>query len=200
MIIKKTFKEWDYEAIWDIIEGETYPYFQWQEEPGGHNYPHRYEIILIVNPKEGGVVYGEGIYEEGEEVEIAAEAKQGWEFIEWTGDIKYADNPEQASATVTMPAEDIALTANFKDVVYVKDIVEADVKVFPNPARNKIFIKSNELIKQIRLVNSSGQVVKNIAVDAHRAKLNVNSLTSGIYFVQAYSDKGVSTLRIKVFR
>ncbi len=115
MILQGTFTGWDFETIWSILEAETYPYLQWQGEPGSHNYPYgKYKITLFADPEEGGVVYGAGLYDAGEVVEIIAEPGEGWQFIEWTGDIQHVDNPGQATATVTMPAEDITLTANFE--------------------------------------------------------------------------------------
>lgn len=72
-----------------------------------------YDLVIVPNPEEGGTVEGEGEYYMDEEVEIFAEANKGWEFIDWAGDIEYADDPGSAVTTVTMPAEDISLTAVF---------------------------------------------------------------------------------------
>ena len=42
-----------------------------------------YEINLKLASDEGGTLSGEGLYEEGEEVTVRAEAKEGYEFIAW---------------------------------------------------------------------------------------------------------------------
>lgn len=34
-----SFRDWDMEDVWAIVHEETYPYLQWQREPGDHNYP-----------------------------------------------------------------------------------------------------------------------------------------------------------------
>ena len=73
-----------------------------------------YNLTLTASPEEGGTVSGEGVYAEGQQVEIAAMPVTAWLFMEWTGDVAFLDDPGSATATVTMPAEDIALTANFE--------------------------------------------------------------------------------------
>jgi len=75
-----------------------------------------FDLSLNVNPSESGTITGTGQYAEGEQVNINATANPGWEFVNWTGDVAFLDNPGSANATVTMPAQDIALTANFETV------------------------------------------------------------------------------------
>ncbi len=72
-----------------------------------------YNLTLNADPEEGGTAEGEGEFFYGEKVEISAHTEEGWEFVEWTGDIEHVDDPESATATVTMPAADVTLTANF---------------------------------------------------------------------------------------
>ncbi len=84
-----------------------------------------YHLTLGANPEEGGNLAGEGEYNMGEEVEIVAEANEGWEFVEWTGDTEHVDDPGSATAIVTMPAENVNLTANF-NMLYYQLSLEAD--------------------------------------------------------------------------
>jgi uncharacterized protein (TIGR02145 family) len=39
LVSQATFTGWDFEELWSIQEGETYPYFQYQGEAGEFNYP-----------------------------------------------------------------------------------------------------------------------------------------------------------------
>ena len=48
--------------------------------------PAEHEITLEVKPEEAGGVAGEGRFSQGEVVEIAAEAKEGYEFQKWVED------------------------------------------------------------------------------------------------------------------
>ncbi len=73
-----------------------------------------YQLDLHVNYVERGTVEGAGTYNFNEETTISAIPKSGYNFVNWTGDTDYIDDPEFANTTVTMPAEDISLTANFE--------------------------------------------------------------------------------------
>ncbi len=74
-----------------------------------------YNLYLEAAPVNAGTVVGEGEYQEGAEVSITATALEGWEFVNWTGDIEYLDDVNAAEAIVTMPAQNISLTANFQE-------------------------------------------------------------------------------------
>ena len=53
----------------------------------------------------------------GATVAITAEVPEGKEFVNWTGDVEFAD-ANAAATTFTMPANNVTVTANFKDKVY----------------------------------------------------------------------------------
>jgi len=160
--------------------------------------PQTYTLELKADPEEAGSVEGEGEYQAGEKVDIkATPVDVDWEFKNWTGDIEYVDDPEAATTIIVMPEKNISLTANF-NFVSVEDISGVELSVYPNPARDEFYIESSEIIKQIRLIDISGQVVKDIAVDALNAKINVNNLRAGVYFIQIFTKEGLSTKRVQV--
>ncbi len=162
--------------------------------------PETYTLSLLADPPEGGNVDGAGEYQAGETVDIKAmPVDADWEFQNWTGDINYVDDPGSATAIVTMPEMDITLTANFM-YISVEDIAKVELSVYPNPTRDKFYVESSEMIKQIRLIDISGQVVKEIAVDGLNTEINVNNLRAGVYFIQIYSGDSVITMRVQVTR
>jgi uncharacterized repeat protein (TIGR02543 family) len=60
---------------------------------------------------------GDGTYAQGAVVNIVAEAPQsGYVFDEWTGDVAYVANVNSTSTTVTMPADDVEVTATYQRV------------------------------------------------------------------------------------
>ena len=59
-----------------------------------------------------GKVAGDGDFEEGEEVELTATAKEGYEFVGWTGYVESTDN----TINFDMPADDVELTAVFEEL------------------------------------------------------------------------------------
>lgn len=87
-----------------------------------------YILALGVNPQGAANVTGAGEYQEGEQVSISAIPGTGWEFLNWTGDTDHVDDPTLANTTVTMPAQNISLTANFgeRDIIYGDGVTDID--------------------------------------------------------------------------
>ncbi len=74
-------------------------------------------LTLSANPEEGGEVFGAGEYLAGEMVEIDAVASNGWEFLHWSGDADFVGDPNSENTIVTMPEQNIWLTANFQNIL-----------------------------------------------------------------------------------
>ncbi|QQS31181.1 MAG: Type 1 glutamine amidotransferase-like domain-containing protein [Sphingobacteriales bacterium] len=58
---------------------------------------------------------------------------------------------------------------------------------FPNPATNMLTIELSEksaTFGTLRLISTNGQVLKNIVPEQHQVILDINSLNSGVYFLQ----------------
>ena len=77
-----------------------------------------YELTMAVDPADGGTaidVTGDSPYAEGTVVDIRAEAEQGYGFVNWTSDPEGIIDDEDAPETfLTMPAQDVIVTANFE--------------------------------------------------------------------------------------
>jgi len=84
--------------------------------------------------------------------------------------------------------------------IFVKEITAVEVKVFPNPARDMFIVKANEMIRQIRLININGQVIKDIIVDALSTGIKVNNFNAGVYLMQIHTSESVITKRVQVIR
>ena len=113
MVLQDTYADWDFADIWGIDEGDTYPFLQWQEEPGGFNYaPDLFSLTLIANPETGGTVKGQGVYPEGTDLFLKTVPAERYQFVNWTGEDEQ-EISDQLIFMYTMQAEDITLTANF---------------------------------------------------------------------------------------
>lgn len=82
-----------------------------------------YTLTLNVEPQYAGIVTGAGEYQEGEEINITAIPNESWKFVEWTGDGAHIDDPYSETANVTMPDDDVVLTANFVMTDYVLTLI-----------------------------------------------------------------------------
>ncbi|WP_196891612.1 T9SS type A sorting domain-containing protein [Aureivirga marina] len=68
------------------------------------------------------------------------------------------------------------------------------ISIYPNPAKETIYIKSAISIKNIEVVNSLGKIV--IQKKNHIEKLQVNNLNPGIYFINIYTEKGTNSFKL----
>ncbi len=87
----------------------------------------RYNLSLEVNPEGAGSVAGAGEYSEGEQVNISATAEGDWEFLIWVGDMDLVEEPNSANTRLTMPSQDVTLTAKFQvDPIYGGGVTDID--------------------------------------------------------------------------
>lgn len=64
------------------------------------------------------------------------------------------------------------------------------LKLFPNPVETSLYIETNLLIKNIRIYNTLGQVLKNISFNEEKGdiSIDVTDFKSGIYFIKVSND------------
>jgi outer membrane protein assembly factor BamB len=76
------------------------------------------EYDLAISSTPGGSVFapGEGTftYIEGTEVNLVAEAEEGYDFVNWTGDVDTIPDVGDATTTITME-DDYSIAANFEE-------------------------------------------------------------------------------------
>ncbi|MDD5508918.1 MAG: hypothetical protein PHD25_11460, partial [Bacteroidales bacterium] len=101
-----------------------------------------YTVSATVDPSGSGSVLGTGIYEEGDPVTLMAMANPGFQFVNWTDEMDVvvsAANPYN----FIMPDEDVALTANFIEMMETYDItfnVNMTGAAGFNPATDDVFL------------------------------------------------------------
>lgn len=72
------------------------------------------------------------------------------------------------------------------------DIKTSDIKVSPNPVIDYLNISSNNEISEITITNASGQVVRRFK---EASKINMKSLSAGVYFVNIKQKDGQSLVK-----
>lgn len=72
------------------------------------------------------------------------------------------------------------------------------LSVYPNPAGNVVTISNNEVINNVDLYNSMGQMVLRAAPNATEATLNLDTLAAGVYFASVKS--GSKTTKTKIIK
>lgn len=77
---------------------------------------------------------------------------------------------------------------------------ENDVRIWPNPARDQIFIHSNSRnVNSIAIMNLSRKVLKRLTgihlTHGQSLKLNTGQISTGLYFLKITSDKGLPIIK-----
>lgn len=74
-------------------------------------------------------------------------------------------------------------------VTSVNEITQNTFFFFPNPTNNVLNIKSENAIEQFSIIDMSGRTIKTInSNNTKQTSIDVADLTSGIYFVQVFSN------------
>ena len=160
--------------------------------------PVDYVVTVEIVPEDGGAVSGQGVYHFGDEVVLDAQAMEGYDFIKWTDE----DNNEISETTplvFTMPAENVHLIAIFDIIDAINEMAEYNLNIYPNPAHTNLFISSERIITNIRVINMNGQLIKDISANNYFSTIDVSDINPGIYFLQLHLlDKKIITKQIQV--
>ena len=132
-----------------------------------------YTITLISNTNEG-TVSGGGTYLSGATATIQAFPNPGYVFSKWSDE--NTDNPR----TITVNS-DLTLAAFFATGVGENE--QANLQIYPNPAKESIRILGIEANSQVEIYNSLGELVKVMSVNPDQ-EIGIRDLASGLYLVR----------------
>jgi hypothetical protein len=99
------------------------------------------------------------------------------------GTLKFAN---EVTGTLSQPV------ALFVETLAIKDVAKSSFIIYPNPVRERLFIKGMDLIgiKNIKILAVSGNVLL-ITDNYIQEGINVSSLADGIYIVAISTEKGI---------
>ncbi|MGY0392211.1 T9SS type A sorting domain-containing protein [Bizionia sp. KMM 8389] len=99
------------------------------------------------------------------------------------GDLDLAGNDRIFNTTIDLGVYEYNSTLGLED-----DIYDFELKLYPNPASDRLFIKSNKTINRLTIYNVNGQVIKQIHSISNG--VDVSSLPTGLYFLNIKTAKG----------
>lgn len=87
----------------------------------------------------------------------------------------------------------------FQIALGVDQIEQMALKVYPNPATDRIVIATNEQLDKIALYNNHGQLVyQSTSVALGKETLNISHLASGVYHLQVVSGEHIVSRQISI--
>ena len=84
------------------------------------------------------------------------------------------------------------------DNTSVEDLEITDISIYPNPARNMVYIDAPENMIRIEVVNMLGQTVYSKEVNDQRAGFSVAGMENGMYMIRVFFPNGISTQRLQI--
>jgi len=70
------------------------------------------------------------------------------------------------------------------------------IDIFPNPSQDFITIKSEYLLEEIKIFDSSGKLALNLTSSSNQKSINVSSLNKGVYIARIQTVNGLATKKI----
>ena len=78
--------------------------------------------------------------------------------------------------------------------VGVEENVSSKISVYPNPANDEVFIKSDSPIEKVELYSLTGALL--MQENNFSGKISVSAFPQGVYLLKVYTDKGVAVSKI----
>ena len=133
-----------------------------------------YTVTVLCNETQGFIL-GAGTYIAGSIATIAAIPADGFVFVKWSDET--TDNPKEIIVD-----EDIVLAAFFEFTSVDENGMET-VSLYPNPAKDKLFLEGLEEESEICIYNAMGMKVKTMTLQGD-AEINISELPAGIYLLR----------------
>jgi hypothetical protein len=74
----------------------------------------------------------------------------------------------------------------FSGINKISEEAKESVKIFPNPAHDKIYLKTiNDLEKEFKIIDTSGRIVKSGSAGK---EINIAGLDNGVYYIEIISN------------
>ena len=77
------------------------------------------------------------------------------------------------------------------------DAQEQNIRVYPNPAQNKLFVEADDL-RNMMVFNALGQLVMSLELDSETAEIDLSNWADGVYLLRVGTKTGVSSRRLIV--
>jgi len=105
------------------------------------------------------------------------------DIISGTADIFFDFNPPITTNTVN---------TEIVPPLSVNELDLDNVKLFPNPVKNELYITSSQIIDKLIVIDINGRVLNSIEISTTNYSLDVSKLTKGVYFLEIQSSESKS--------
>jgi|WetSurMetagenome_2_1015567.scaffolds.fasta_scaffold04340_2 hypothetical protein len=93
----------------------------------------------------------------------------------------------------------IGLITVVNNVTGIESNKAAEFSYYPNPVKEKLFLKSDEIIKTVKILNINGKMIQSLTFDNEIVSVDFSQLKSGIYLLEINGLKN-SKKNIKIIK
>jgi hypothetical protein len=106
-------------------------------------------------------------------------------------------NSGQPCTDVTIPSKDGLILLKSKALNLYQTTQKSNIRIYPNPAKDKIIIETGEIIGESILIicNVNGQEILKQQMKGRKIQIDISSLASGSYLVKLKNNK---TIEVKI--
>jgi len=147
-----------------------------------------HQINVLSSNDSWGTVTGSGFFPYGSIDTLTATRNPNDNYF-----FHYWNDGNLDSVRMITVTQDSVFTAIFMGMPHVEETdVNNNIKLYPNPASDKLLIDFNEgIITEVKLFDVIGREVKSMLIDNSRAILTISDIHAGIYFVKIISEKEI---------
>ncbi len=148
-----------------------------------------FTVTASADPEEGGIVSGAGTYAYGQNATLTISHSENFVFQNWTEDGEIVCEDEIYSFVVTDNRNLVAYLV-FIDGV---DETPAGIKIFPNPASDKLYVEVPQNVNSWELLTASGSLIFSSNECTDKMEIEISHLARGTYFIRMTINKMVIT-------
>lgn len=92
--------------------------------------------------------------------------------------------------------EELTFTTDESSLTDVENTIE--VNLYPNPAKEKVYLETKGFEKGAKAMLSDlqGRILKEIEIKSARIEINLNTLSSGVYYLKVFDTHSTQTIKI----
>ena len=103
---------------------------------------------------------------------------------------------QNANYTFSNITANHTIFVTFTNIININDISTRHIEIYPNPAIDEIVIKSDIQINKVEIYSLTGSLI--LTENKFSGKINVSSLTQGVYMINIYTNNGVDVKKIVI--
>ncbi len=74
----------------------------------------------------------------------------------------------------------------------IENLKANDVIIYPNPTQGELYIESTNVIKSVRIINTTGVIINEINVESTQSHISIANIPAGLYLIQTITNDNIT--------